>query len=788
MYFSTLTSNKWLRGFLWVVGGIAVLWGLAWMLVPTLVKNQLEKAASEQLGRKVTVGLIDFKPWTLELEINDLAIASQDGNSAQFKFKRLYVNAEMESLFRLAPVVQALRVEGPQISLTHLGGGKYDVDDLVARFAKPGNEPAGDPMRFALFNLSLTDGSIDFDDRPVGRKHTVRGLALGVPFLSNLESFRTVQVQPKLAFNFNGSRFDSSAQSTPFAQTRKTDATMLLRDFDLAPYLPYIPASVPVRLQQGVIGAELRLAFEQLASPTVRLTGALQITGVKVADMAGKPLLALDSAKLSLEDVRPLERVAKFGVLELAAPQWVLARNAAGQLNLAFASASPAGSGVPVPVASASAPAVTNAESDWKVDLARLVVTGGAANWSDATVTPKADIAVSQLGLEVKGVSWPLANPVEFQGSMRVAADTELKFGGTATDQVANVKLSVVGLPLGIAAPYLAQFLEPSLRGKLNAELELAWKAPDAQLLVDSLVLSDLALSPKGSAARTDLASVRRISVAQARIDTAQNSVTVGKLVIDQPKLALVRGADKRWMFESWLKSVTAAASAPAPGKPKTASAVAGKPLPWAVLVGELVLDGGTIAFEDNAQPKPVAFELAAVKLLVKDARPDGNKPVPLHLSARLRSARTEPAQLDYRGTLQLEPFVAQGNVALTQLPLHLFEPYFGAGLNIELLRADASFKGDVRYAASANGPALKLSGDTVVEEFRANTLGGEGGLQLAEELLTWKSLNLRGIDVALAPGAATVVSVKETALSDFFARIIVYPDGRINLQNIVIR
>ena len=41
MYFSALTGNKWLRGILWVVGGIAVLWGLAWMLVPTLVKNQL---------------------------------------------------------------------------------------------------------------------------------------------------------------------------------------------------------------------------------------------------------------------------------------------------------------------------------------------------------------------------------------------------------------------------------------------------------------------------------------------------------------------------------------------------------------------------------------------------------------------------------------------------------------------------------------------------------------------------------------------------------------------------
>ncbi len=352
---------------------------------------------------------------------------------------------------------------------------------------------------------------------------------------------------------------------------------------------------------------------------------------------------------------------------------------------------------------------------------------------------------------------------------------------------MANVKLSLAGLPLGIAAPYLAQFLEPALRGKLKSELTLAWKAPDLQLLVDSLELSDVALSGRGAAAKSELASVRRISLAQTRIDTAQNSVTVGKLGIDQPKVNVVRSADKRWMFEDWLKTAPVAAGAPTPASPRPAAPASTKPRPWSVVVTEMALDGGAIGFEDKAPVKPVAFELSALKLLVRDARLEGDKPMPVQLSARLRSARAEPAQIDYRGTLQREPLVAQGSVALTQLPLHLFEPYFGAGLNVELLRADASFKGDVRYADGAAGPTVKLGGDTVLEEFRANTLGGgDGTLQLAEELLAWKSLSLRGVDLALAPGAATVVSVKETALSDFFARIIVYPDGRINLQNIV--
>ena len=37
-----------------------------------------------------------------------------------------------------------------------------------------------------------------------------------------------------------------------------------------------------------------------------------------------------------------------------------------------------------------------------------------------------------------------------------------------------------------------------------------------------------------------------------------------------------------------------------------------------------------------------------------------------------------------------------------------------------------------------------------------------------------------------MAPGQATAVSVQETALKDFFARIVLYPDGRLNLQGLV--
>ena len=117
------------------------------------------------------------------------------------------------------PVVDAVALDAPVLRLARIGDGKYDIDDIVARFAKPSPDKSSDPLHFALFNLVLKDGALEFDDRPVGKKHSITGVAIGVPFLSNLPGRYQIKVEPRLAFNLNGSSFDSQAQTTPFAET-----------------------------------------------------------------------------------------------------------------------------------------------------------------------------------------------------------------------------------------------------------------------------------------------------------------------------------------------------------------------------------------------------------------------------------------------------------------------------------------------------------------------------------------------------------------------------------------
>ena len=329
----------------WTAGSVAVLWAVAWLGIPPLLKSQLQSIASEKLGRTVTVGAVDFKPWTMELKLTDFAIATQDGSASQFSFKQLYIDAEIQSLVRLAPVVDAVTMDSPVIRLTHLGGGKYDIDDVLARLSKPADEPPKDPhaapARFALFNLALRNGSLDFVDRTVDKTHELRDLNLNVPFLSNLESRREVTTEPKLAFKFNGSSFDSTAQTTPFAETHKTDAAIKLTGFDLKPYLGYIPASLPFKPLAAIVNADIKVAFEETSKPSVKISGQVDLLGARVSDAKALGLLAFDALQVTLDDARPLEQIVKISQIELKAPILDIRRDKAGLINLLQLSQNP---------------------------------------------------------------------------------------------------------------------------------------------------------------------------------------------------------------------------------------------------------------------------------------------------------------------------------------------------------------------------------------------------------------------------------------------------------------
>lgn len=810
-------QHQWARRAAGVVAGLLGLWLLGWLAVPPILKSQIESRASAALGRAVTVGVVDFRPWSLELDLRNLAIAGlKPDDPPLLRVARLHVNAELQSLLRWAPVIDELRIEAPQLALRHLGPGRYDIDDLLERFARPQPDPApaAAPLRFALYNLTLDQGSIEFIDDAVGRTHTVRDLRIAVPFLSSLPSQREVKVAPRLAFNLNGSQFDSKAQATPFDASRRADVALQLAGFDLTPYLGYLPSSLPVRLRSGVVDAQLQLAFEQNPDPAVRLTGSLALSRVQIADRAGGELLAFDGLRIGLDDVRPLERVVRLGTVRLEQPVLDARRDAAGRLNLLGLMTDRAASATPAPAPDGAA---------WGLEAREFIVAGGRLRWQDAVPRPAARLEVSAIDARVGGIRWPVSEPMAIQLDADLAGG-HLNIEGSATDRDAQLSLRLKSLALKAAAPYVAQWLVPQLEGTVGAELGLRWTAPvGIELTAQRLTLDGLALV----SGRQTLASVRQIELGEGRIDGSRRVASVGRLRVVMPRLPLARDAQGRWMVENWLRAESAEAPrSPIGGSGEATAAASTRDLApqarpalsaqgrvdparadaWSLSLGAFDLEGGVLSWQDQAALRPVDLELTALRIEGRGLS-NGRQPGTLQVSARVGAPRAEPGRLDFRGRVGLEPVQAQGKLEARALPLHLLSPYLQSVLNIELLRAEAGFRGDVRFAQEPTGPAVRVSGDVQLEDFRANTAGplsaSAGGatasasnadrgatsaeaLRISEELLSWKTLNLRGLDVALTPGRPTQVEVRETTLADFYARIAISEAGRINLQDLV--
>jgi hypothetical protein len=822
--------KTWLRRLLWLFLIVLVLGVLAWLALPGLLKSQIQSRGSEALGRSITLEAVEFKPWTLELTLSGLRIASADGKSTQLTVARVYVDASIQSLWRMAPVLDAVTVEQPHVSVTHLGSGHYDFDDLLQRFIPAPDAAPSPPARYALYNLVLKDGSADFVDHVAGtaRQHSLRKLNVSVPFVSSLETLRDVTVQPQLAFELNGSAFDSAAQATPFAQIRKGEATLQITHLDVAPYLPYLPASLPVRLKAAVLDSSLKVSFEQASINKLRVSGAFKVSGIQVQDKAGGELLSIGSVQAVIKALLPLEQSLALESLEVNAPRGVITRKRDGMLSLPGASVSdqPAGRAANPALPQSSQPlaAKPQASSGWQMALERFHLQGGQLRFSDESVAPVVRLALAETQLTLKNVHWPLTRSVAVEAAAKLLAPdvkgakpASIQLSGEGTDQAGAVKVKLSDLGLALAAPYLSNYLLPQANGTLEGELSASWKGRDLQLQAKRLALHDFALKPpagKTEITQKELPAFKLLEASDVAVNLQKHTVTLGSLALRNPTLRVARGDDGQWMFGRWLPAAALASDTPS-AKVDTHPKTSAKAPPWSLSLGDTQLVDGTVTYVDRLPAKTVFLELSALQTHIKNLTLDGKKPVPVSLSAKVRSVRTDPGTLVFDGTLMWDPLVAQGTLTTAQFPVQALAPYGMGGLQLDLLRADTSFKGQVRYASLPAGPDVQARGDAAIEELQLNSLiagaadpvNQDAATQVAppgsntatkstqktaqsspqsEALLNWKAMSAPGIEFSMAPGAPMRLLVREISLSDFFARLIINPEGRLVLQDLV--
>ena len=169
--------------------------------------------------------------------------------------------------------------------------------------------------------------------------------------------------------------------------------------------------------------------------------------------------------------------------------------------------------------------------------------------------------------------------------------------------------------------------------------------------------------------------------------------------------------------------------------------------------------------------PRQPALKFASLALALRNADfPTG------HLDATLTV--NGAGRISAQGETALAPLHADLALNVQSLDLLPLQALFQEKLNLRLTRARLQGEGRLQME-QASGAALQANfqGGVALENLAAvDALS-------ADDFVSWDALALRGIQVQLAP---LTVHLDEIALKNFFARVIVRPDGRINLQDIL--
>jgi hypothetical protein len=155
---------------------------------PPLIRNQLQSLLRSALQRAVAVQQVHLNPFTLRLALDDLHIGDRDGHGRFVDVDHLIVSASWRSPFRLAPILDRLQLDRPRILLSRDAPQHFNFSDLIDKFAGGPMKPAASPARFALYNISVRQGDIVFDDGVQKPHREIARLALCIPFIANLPS------------------------------------------------------------------------------------------------------------------------------------------------------------------------------------------------------------------------------------------------------------------------------------------------------------------------------------------------------------------------------------------------------------------------------------------------------------------------------------------------------------------------------------------------------------------------------------------------------------------------
>ena len=748
----------WLASILFAIG---VLLGL---VTPPLIRGKVASALSDKLHRPVTIEQIAINPFAMTMAVRGFLMKERQGEAPALSFDELFVNLEMRSIFRLGPVIKELRLIKPYLSVIRNEDGKYNFQDLIDEFTGGPPKPPGPTPRFALNNIEIIEGKLDFDDRPEKTKHTIDQLRIGVPFISSLPTHVDITVKPEFSARINGAPVHLAGNTVPFKDSRESSIGLDIEKLEIAKYLEYSPVPLNFTMPSGYLAGKLKAAFRTSkdSPPVLTITGNVGLKDLALVQSGGAGMVKLPSFDVLIDAVEVFANKTTLKSIKSEGLELHVHRGRDGKINLQNLVAAPAKEPETKPQAKPDGKPFVYAVEE-------LALGSATIHFTDEQPQRPYKTRLDDVTLKITG----LTNEAGKKANVEISFESEAKekFAHTGTLQLtpllAEGKLDVEGLKPGALRPYYEDAIAGEIKdGFFDLSTQYVFEdkegQPDIKLSELSANLRSLRLELAGQP--EPLWRVGSLEIKDGAVDLAKKTIVIGALEGKDGNGYIQRDADGTLNLARIAK--------PSPPSPAPASPAKPDEGEWRVDAKQIMLDRFRVNVEDRSNAAPAKLSISDLAVRGENFSTAKNQ----RGKATVRARINDKGVLRLAGTATANPVNGKFVVDARDVDLVSFQPYLDQA-NFTLTGGRIGTKGELAFNASGGGPAkVNYHGGVQVAEFGAVEKNGH------QDLLRWKTLALDALQFDLEPFQ---LRIGEITLADFYSRLILGADGKLNLQNL---
>jgi hypothetical protein len=327
-----------------------------------------------------------------------------------------------------------------------------------------------------------------------------------------------------------------------------------------------------------------------------------------------------------------------------------------------------------------------------------------------------------------------------------------------------------------IDIPYYLNYLPMKLNCKLaSANLDLTMnirfvfpkEEPPSIKLAGGLSLKNVELDDmkKGKVLR-----LPTLNIALASADPLIPDIHIAKISIQSPEVVIKK--NKEGAIN--LLNLLAQDKKTKPGRKEGPPSGSEKNSNLKARVDEVTVEAADLTFVDETTDEPANIRISPLNLkMVNLSNEKGAEGGNVELSLTVAKS----GKISINGPLTVDPLRANLAVDVKNLGIRTFQPYFTDKVKINVNRGALSTAG--RFVVAMEGkekPRIKYTGKIYISDLATTDKS------FSNDFVNWKQLYFDRVDAGVNP---FYVNVKGVSLTDFYARMIINPDGTMNIRQI---